>query len=121
MSSDESGIRVLQDELAIRDLVARYNASGDAGRFDAMLALFAAQVAAMDLVISVSNTTVHLSGALGVPTWVLLNTLPLCVWMAEGEDSPWYPSVKLFRQTRAGEWADVIGRVSGALQDFLAP
>ena len=49
---------------------------------------FAAQVAAMDLVISVSNTTVHLSGALGVPTWVLLNTLPLCVWMPEGEDSP---------------------------------
>ena len=82
---------------------------------------FAAQVAAMDLIISVSNTTVHLSGALGVPTWVLLNTLPLCVWMAEGEDSPWYPSLRLFRQTRAGEWADVIGRVADALQDFWAP
>ena len=79
---------------------------------------FAAQVAAMDLVISVSNTTVHLSGALGVPTWVLLNTLPLCVWMAEGEDSPWYPSLRLIRQSEAGEWADVIGRVVVALEDF---
>ena len=82
---------------------------------------FAAQVAAMDLIISVSNTTVHLSGALGVPTWVLLNTLPLCVWMAKGEDSPWYPSLRLFRQTRAGEWADVIGRVADALRDFRSP
>ena len=79
---------------------------------------FAAQVAAMDLVISVSNTTVHLSGALGVPTWVLLNTLPLCVWMAKGEDSPWYPSLRLFRQTKAGEWADVIGRVESELKAF---
>ena len=79
---------------------------------------FAAQVAAMDLVISVSNTTVHVSGAMGVPTWVLLNTLPLCVWMAEGEDSPWYPSIRLFRQSQAGEWADVIGRVVAALEGF---
>ena len=56
--------------------------------------------------------------ALGVPTWVLLNTLPLCVWMAEGEDSPWYPSLRLIRQSEAGEWADVIGRVVVALEDF---
>ena len=47
----------------------------------------------------------------GVLTWVLLNTLPLCVWMAEGEDTPWYPSLRLFRQSEAGEWADVIGQV----------
>ena len=55
---------------------------------------------------------------MGVPTWVLLNTLPLCVWMAEGEDSPWYPSIRLFRQTKAGEWADVIGRVGEELRAF---
>lgn len=77
---------------------------------------FAAQIAAMDMIISVSNTTVHVAGALGVPTWVLLNTLPLCVWMAEGDGSPWYPSIRLFRQTEAGEWADVIGRVAAALE-----
>ena len=75
----------------------------------------------MDLIVSVSNTTVPFGGALGVPTGVLLNTVPLFVWMLERDDSPWYPSVKLFRQTRAGEWADVIGRVADALRDFSAP
>jgi len=79
---------------------------------------FAAQVAAMDLVISVSNTTVHIAGALGVPAWVMLNTVPLPCWLLEGEDSPWYPSVRLFRQTEFGEWADVIGRVGDALRAF---
>ena len=79
---------------------------------------FAAQVAAMDLVISVSNTTVHLAGALGVPAWVMLNTVPLPFWLLEGEDSPWYPSARLFRQSQAGEWADVIGRIGEALADL---
>lgn len=69
---------------------------------------FAAQVAAMDLIISVSNTTAHMSGALGVPTWVLLNTVPMCVWMLERDDSPWYPSLRLFRQKKRGDWESVI-------------
>ncbi len=69
---------------------------------------FAAQVAAMDLVISVSNTTVHMAGALGVPTWVMLNTAPLSCWLKDGETSHLYPSVKLLRQSSPGEWADVI-------------
>ena len=73
---------------------------------------FAAQVAAMDLVVSVSNTTVHVGGALGVPTWVMLNAVPLAVWMQEGEASPWYPSVRLYRQNTAGAWADVVRRVT---------
>lgn len=75
----------------------------------------------MDLIVSVSNTTVPFGGALGVPTGVLLNAVPLCVWMPARDDSPWHPSAKLFRQTRAGEWADMIGRVAGALRDFSAP
>ncbi len=79
---------------------------------------FAAQVAAMDLVISVSNTTVHFSGAMGVPTWVLLNTVPLPVWMMGRDDCPWHPSVRLFRQSQAGGWADVIGRVGKELRAF---
>ena len=76
---------------------------------------FAAQVAAMDLVISISNTTVHMAGALGVPCWVLVNTVPLNCWMLEREDSPWYPSLRLFRQSQAGDWSDVIDRVCGEL------
>ncbi len=81
---------------------------------------FAAQVAAMDLVISVSNTTVHMAGALGIPTWVVVNTVPLCVWTLEGETSPWYPSLRLFRQSEAGVWDDVVGQVAGALREFSA-
>ena len=81
---------------------------------------FAAQVAALDLVISVSNTTVHVAGGLGIPVWVLVNTVPLCVWMLEGDTSPWYPSLKLFRQAQAGVWDDVIGHVAGALREFVA-
>jgi len=79
---------------------------------------FAAQVAAMDLIISVSNTTVHMSGALGVPAWVMLNTVPLPCWLLEGDDNPWYPSVRLFRQSQAGVWTDVIGCVGDALRAF---
>ncbi len=82
---------------------------------------FAAQVAAMDLVVSVSNTTVHISGGLGVPTWVLLNSLPLPVWMLGREDSPWYQSMRLFRQAEAGDWTDVVLRVEGELGKFAAP
>ena len=76
---------------------------------------FAAQVAAMDLVISVSNTTVHFAGALGVPVWVMLHMVPLNYWMLDREDSPWYPSARLFRQSEPGQWADVIRRVGDAL------
>ncbi|MBI2585950.1 MAG: glycosyl transferase family 8, partial [Rhodospirillales bacterium] len=79
---------------------------------------FAAQVAAMDLVISVSNTTVHMAGALGVPTWVMPHLVPLRVWLLGRADSPWYPSARLFRQARLGEWSDVVERVRGELREF---
>ncbi|MBT3304953.1 MAG: tetratricopeptide repeat protein [Alphaproteobacteria bacterium] len=72
---------------------------------------FAAQVAALDLVVTISNTTAHFAGALGIPAWVMLNTAPLTCWMLDRDDSPWYPSVKLFRQTRPGDWTSVILRV----------
>ena len=90
--------------------------------FDQMTDLdtFAAQVAAMDLVISVSNTTVHIAGALGVPTWIMVPTMPMWRWMAERQDSPWYPSVRLFRQTRANDWEDVVKRVRDALKALAA-
>ena len=80
---------------------------------------FAAQIAALDLVVTVSNTTAHLAGALGVPAWVLLNTVPLSCWMMEREDSPWYPSVRLFRQTERGAWPKVVDAVSAALRRRL--
>ncbi|NQU60830.1 MAG: tetratricopeptide repeat protein [Rhodospirillales bacterium] len=76
---------------------------------------FAAQIAAMDVVISISNTTAHMAGALGVPVWVLLNTSPLSCWMLEGDDSPWYASARLVRQTDPDDWARVIERAAAEL------
>ncbi|MGH6660918.1 MAG: tetratricopeptide repeat protein, partial [Rhodospirillales bacterium] len=80
---------------------------------------FAAQVAATDLVITVSNTTAHMAGALGVPGWVLLHSVPLACWLLGRDDSPWYPSLRLYRQARRGEWAAVIDRVAAALGAML--
>ncbi len=76
---------------------------------------FAAQVAAMDLVVSISNTTVHMAGALGVPCWVLLSEVPLWRWFQDRDDSPWYRSLRLFRQREAGNWAEIVAEAATAL------
>ncbi|OUS10617.1 hypothetical protein A9Q90_00625 [Gammaproteobacteria bacterium 54_18_T64] len=82
---------------------------------------FAAQVAALDLVISVGNTTVHFAGALGVPCWVLLPATPGWRWLLQGEDSPWYPSLRLFRQRQRGDWRQVFKDVEVALVNYSSP
>jgi tetratricopeptide (TPR) repeat protein len=76
---------------------------------------FAAQIAAMDLVITIDNSTAHLAGALGVPTWVLLPFAPDWRWMLDREDSPWYPTMRLFRQPKPGDWGSVVRAVVSAL------
>lgn len=76
---------------------------------------FAAQIAAMDLVISISNTTVHIAGALGVPTWIMLPAAPMQRWLFKRSDSPWYASVELFRQRKEDDWPYVIGQVCARL------
>jgi len=68
---------------------------------------FAALLSSLDLVISVDNTTAHLAGALGVPVWTLLQFSSEWRWLAGRDDSPWYPSMKLFRQSSPGNWDDV--------------
>ncbi|MCH8922865.1 MAG: hypothetical protein IIA67_06920, partial [Planctomycetes bacterium] len=77
---------------------------------------WAAQVSALDLVISVDNSTVHMAGALGVPVWTLLPKMANWRWMQDREDSPWYPSMRLFRQTRSGIWTDTIEHAARALE-----
>jgi hypothetical protein len=79
------------------------------------LDLFAAQIAALDLVITIDNSTAHLAGALGVPAWVMLPFAPDWRWMAGRSDSPWYDSITLFRQSRTGDWTDLADRVARAL------
>jgi len=76
---------------------------------------FAAQIAALDLVISVDNAAVHMAGALGVPVWVLLPFVSDWRWMLNFEDTPWYRSVKLFRQGNLGDWNGVFKRLGSNL------
>lgn len=71
----------------------------------------------VDLVISVDTSVAHLSAALGKPTWILLPFSPDCRWLLSRSDSPWYPSVTLYRQQSIGDWRDVLTRVAADLQD----
>ena len=80
----------------------------------------AALLAQLDLVITVDTSVAHLAGALGRPAWVLLPRVPDWRWLYGREDSPWYPSLRLFRQTGTAEWPSVIQRVKVALQELTA-
>lgn len=75
----------------------------------------AQQMAALDLVISVDSFPAHLAGALGVPAWTLLHADPDWRWMRDRPDSPWYPTMRLFRQSEPGEWGTVIDHVARRL------
>jgi len=72
-------------------------------------------LAALDLMISVDTMTAHLAGALGVPVWTLLQKHADWRWMDQRDDSPWYPTMRLFRQERQGDWTSVIAGASAAL------
>jgi Tfp pilus assembly protein PilF len=80
---------------------------------------FAAQIAALDLVISIDNSTVHMAGALGKSIWTLLPFSPDWRWMLNREDSPWYPTMRLFRQSLPGDWESVIVKVKDELLKLL--
>jgi len=75
----------------------------------------AALIANLDLVISIDTGVAHLAGAMGKPAWTLLKHLPDWPWLLERTDSPWYPTMRLFRQTSHGDWDSVVGQVAQAL------
>jgi hypothetical protein len=80
----------------------------------------AAAIAGLDLVISGDTAVVHLAGALGKPVWILLADVADWTWLLNRQDSPWYPTARLFRQPARGAWAPVIERVAGELQRLVA-
>jgi tetratricopeptide (TPR) repeat protein len=78
----------------------------------------AAIISLLDLVISSDTSIVHLACALGKPVWILLPFVPDWRWLLDRDDSPWYPTARLFRQTETREWQGVIRRVQNALRDL---
>jgi tetratricopeptide (TPR) repeat protein len=81
----------------------------------------AAIIANLDLVVTADTAVAHLAGAMGMPAWILIPTSPDWRWLMDREDTSWYPTVRLLRQTRTGDWDEVLARIAEELrQRFLA-
>ena len=106
----EQEARDLAAEPLVADLAARVKDLADA--------LCAA--AALDLVITADTAVAHMAGAAGLEAWVVLPAGPAWCWGLEGETTAWYPSLRLFRQRKHGEWGEVMKRVAEALRARLA-
>jgi hypothetical protein len=81
----------------------------------------AALMAALDLIITVDTSVAHLAGALGRPVWLLNRFNTDWRWLMERDDSPWYPTMRIFRQSTPGDWDGVLAAVRAALDDSAAP
>ena len=87
--------------------------------FDSLdIADTAATIAALDLVVTVDTMVVHLAGALGVPVWLMLHFAADWRWLLDRSDSPWYPTMRLFRQKRPGDWDGVVAEIATALRQI---
>jgi hypothetical protein len=75
----------------------------------------AALIQSLDLVVTVDTAVAHLAGAMGQAVWVLLPSMPDWRWMLDRQDSPWYPTMRLFRQTDRGDWSDPVERMAREL------
>ena len=71
-------------------------------------------VSQLDLVICVDTAVAHLVGAMGKPVWVLVAYRPDFRWLLDRDDTPWYPTMRLFRQQTPGDWNEVVGRMAKA-------
>ena len=79
----------------------------------------AALMSELDLVISIDTATAHLAGALGKPVWTLIHFPADWRWLLGRDDSPWYPTMRLFRRSQTEAWNDVAVRVGQALRHFV--
>ncbi len=91
-------------------LIARPNVRR-VGKQVADFADTAAIISQLDMVITTDTAVAHLAGALGKPVWLLLGFVPAWRWLLNRDDSPWYPTMRLFRQRQPGAWDDVVQRV----------
>jgi hypothetical protein len=82
---------------------------------DEIAADTAAIIMGLDLVITCDTALAHLAGALGAPAWVVLQAVPDWRWLIERSDSPWYPTMRLFRQRTPGDWPEVFEHVAAEL------
>ena len=74
----------------------------------------------LDLVICCDTAVAHLGGALGVPVWLALPAVPDWRWLLERENSPWYPTLRLFRQSQPGKWAEVFDSMAAELKKLVS-
>src|SRR5581483_8621832 len=84
------------------------------------LAETAALLSALDLIVTSDTSVAHLAGALGLPVWVALHAAPDWRWLLERADSPWYPSMRLFRQRSPGDWSEVFERLAREVGELTA-
>jgi ADP-heptose:LPS heptosyltransferase len=107
----------------IQEVAGRFPVPDLGSRLDETAGAFmdtAAVMKNLELVITSDTAVAHLAGALGVPVWVALPFAPDFRWLQHREDSPWYPTMRLFRQTKPGDWAEVFERMAGELARKLA-
>ena len=103
-------LQAVAQEWPIRDAAALL------GSFDGTAAL----LGTLDLLISVDTAAAHLAGALGCPVWTMLWETADWRWLLDRDDSPWYPSMRLYRQERWGEWESVVERIANDLKAMVA-
>jgi tetratricopeptide (TPR) repeat protein len=106
----------------LRRLAGRFPVTELDSERDAASAAFmdtAAVMKGLDLVVTADTSIAHLAGGLGVPVWVALSAVSDWRWLLKRSDSPWYPTMRLFRQTTLGDWEGVFERMAGALQRLV--
>jgi hypothetical protein len=106
-------LRALSHQFKVVELVPELDATG--GAFMETAAI----MTNLDLVVTPDTAIAHLAGGLGVRVWTALMARPDWRWLRGREDSPWYPSMRLFRQTQFGDWASVMERMADAVEKLL--
>ena len=107
--------QLLQARFSIVDFGERLDGSSGAGPFMDTAAL----MCSLDLIVACDSAVCHLAGALGVRVWAAISAAPDWRWLVDREDSPWYPTLRLFRQSKLGEWADVFQRIAAEVRALL--